>query len=120
MGDYSLISPDRCHEVIIRYVGEPPHGDSYHQARIDGRAFPGFFWGTYFGFSANSRFFAGSWMPDLYDRMTIVVDVREKRYAVAPENIAPFAFEKLLLKGVGISANAVPFEISDDQGWIAY
>jgi hypothetical protein len=120
MSDYALVSPDRRHEIILRYVDEPPHGDSYHRAWIDGRAFPGFFWGAYFGFTPDSRFFAGSWMSDLYDRQTTVVDLFEQRYLVLPDHIPQFVFDWPKLTNVCDSAGSAEFQFSDGEHWVPY
>lgn len=47
MGDYLLVTPDRNHQLELVYEGEPPHGDSYHNLKIDGRFFPGLAWGLH-------------------------------------------------------------------------
>lgn len=53
MGDFVLVSPDGTHRIDLAYIGEPPHGDSYHRATIDGVAFPGEVWGCLFAFSTS-------------------------------------------------------------------
>jgi len=120
MGDYALVSPDRRHEIILRYVDEPPQGESYHRAWIDERAFPGFFWGAYFGFTPDSRFFAGSWMGDLYNRQTTVVDLFEQRYHVLAEHIQQFVFDWPMLTDLHDGAGRVAFEFSGSEHWMPY
>lgn len=61
MGDYVLVSPDKRHEVFLRYMGEPPDGDSFHEARIDGVKRRFSLW-LQFCFTGNSQLFAASWM----------------------------------------------------------
>lgn len=80
MGDYLLVSPDGRHSIAITYVGEPPHGDSYHTVNIDGSALPGYAWGCMYAFSKCSRYCAFSWMKKLYERRTIVVDLQNRTY----------------------------------------
>ncbi len=90
MGNFRLISPNGVHVAEVIYEGEPPHGDSYHSLRIDGRAFPGHAWGCLFAFTADSRYFGCSWMERLYERKTVVVDLVTSRYFVLPKYIYDF------------------------------
>ena len=103
MGNYVLISPDGQHKVALRYSGEPPHGDSFHELEVDGVRLPGFAWGCTFAFTVDSRYFAASWMAKLYERKTIVVDVERRQFFVAPDYIHDFAFRERTLEGVGAS-----------------
>jgi hypothetical protein len=93
MGDFRLISPDLSHEVLLMYAGEPPHGDSYHRLTIEGKSFPGHAWGCLFAFTADSRYFAFSWMERLYDRKTVVTDLQLKQFFVLPKYIYEFTLE---------------------------
>lgn len=60
MGDFLLISANGRHKIELTYVGEPPHGDSYHSIKIDGDAFLGLPWGCHFSISRDSRYLAFS------------------------------------------------------------
>jgi hypothetical protein len=99
MGDCRLISPGGSHQVELLYVGEPPFGDSYHEALVDGVKLPGFMWGCMFAFTPDGRFFAGSWMERLYERRTIVIDGSSHCYFVLPVYIYEFSFRWPLIEG---------------------
>ena len=105
MGDYILHPPDRCHEITLRYLGEPQHGDSYHELRVDGAKLPGYVWGCNFAFTPDSKLLAASWMAERYERKTVLVDVRGRCFAVLPEYLENFAFDGGLLIGVGRTAS---------------
>ena len=119
MGDYTLTSPDGRHEVVLRYAGEPPHGDSFHEATIDGRKLPGLTWGSNFAFSADSGFLAASWMAERYERRTIVVDLRRRLFFVLPVYICDFAFHWPELKGAGADAG-LDFRFEGAEAWTPF
>lgn len=104
MGDYILRSPDRSHEIALRYLGEPPHGDSYHELQIDGVRMPGYVWGCNFAFTPDSKLLAASWMAERYERKTVLIDVEQRRFAVLPEYLENFGFNEGKLVGVDLSA----------------
>lgn len=89
---------------MLRYAGEPPHGDSYHHATVDGVPLPGFVWGARFAFSADSRHLACSWMAARFERRTIVIDLPARRYCVLPRALVDFAFRWPTLIGCGDAA----------------
>lgn len=39
IGDYQLISPNESIAADVKYIGESPHGDSYHSLSIRGKKF---------------------------------------------------------------------------------
>jgi hypothetical protein len=119
MANYVLVSPDRHHEIVLRYVGEPPHGDSFHEIDVDGAKLPGFAWGCNFAFTPKSRFFAASWMSERYQRQTIILDVEQRRYFVLPTYIADFTFRWPILNGVG-SAEGLRFEFDGSETWAPF
>lgn len=83
MRDFRIISPDGKHELIMRYAGEPPHGDSYHELTADDRKVPGWFWGDYVAFG-QSRYFIGSWMGQKFERKTAIVDLELREFCELP------------------------------------
>lgn len=87
MGEYVLLPPDGSYEIALKYEGEPPHGDSYHTAIVDGRQLPGYAWGCIFSMSACSSFVTFSWMERKFERLTTIVDVRRGLYFVLPMHI---------------------------------
>ncbi|CAB3736091.1 hypothetical protein LMG24238_06194 [Paraburkholderia sediminicola] len=121
MGDYVLLSPDQSYKVSLRYVGEPPQGDSYHLIDIAGRRFPGYAWGSMFTISACSRFVAFSWMPEMFERLTVVADVRRRRYCVLPQYIyephfvGETVFGRTTRDGVGEGSR-----LDDLQAWHSF
>lgn len=127
-GDADLQSPDGRHVVALRYAGEPPHGASFYAGRIDGVPVPGFFWAGALGFSVDSRFFIGGWMPARYARKTLVVDIAARRYLVLPLYLRSFTFHWPVLQGVGAdTANAyadiddtLTYTLRGDAPWTAY
>ncbi|MEN4902950.1 hypothetical protein [Luteimonas sp. TWI1437] len=128
LGDADLQSPDGRHVVMLRYAGEPPHGANFYEGQIDGVPVPGFFWAGALGFSADSRFFIGGWMPARYARKTIVVDMAARRCLVLPLYLRSFAFHWPLLQGVGADTDtaytgvddALTFTLRSDAAWTAY
>lgn len=119
MGNYVLVSPDKQQEIALRYVGEPPHGDSFHELTLGEARLPGYVWGCIFAFSADSRFCAASWMAKLFERRTIVIDVTGRRYFVLPVYIHDFAFHWPTLTGVRASTG-LRFEFDGTEVWTAF
>jgi hypothetical protein len=119
MGDYVLISPDRAHRMDLIYEGEPPHGDSYHRASIDGVSFPGLVWGCMFAFSTCSRYLVLSWMSKLIERKTAVVDLAERRYNVLPEYIYDFQVRWPSIQGAR-SSEGKHYTFNGSEQWVAY
>jgi hypothetical protein len=99
--NFQFISPDGKHNVSAQYFNEPPHGDSYHIAKVDGRRLPGYVWGGSFAWSSDSKYFCCSWMPEKSDnrgvrvlaRHTIVIEVNEHQYFLMPEYFANFQIQ---------------------------
>ncbi|RYG75159.1 MAG: hypothetical protein EON59_18505, partial [Alphaproteobacteria bacterium] len=104
MADYILATADGKHEIELLYMGEPPHGDSFHALLADGRQLPGYVWGCNFAVSLCSRYLAASWMADLYERRTIVIDLEEHAFVALPVHIPDFMFRWPILDGSDIAA----------------
>lgn len=119
MGNYLLVSPDGQHQIILRYAGEPPHGDSFHDVEVDGVRLPGLAWGCNFAFTADSRFIAASWMATRYERHTIVVDISGRRYFVLPIYIHDFSFRWPTLAGIG-SDDGLRFKFDGTEVWTPF
>jgi hypothetical protein len=119
MGDRRLISPGREHRVDLLYAREPPFGDSYHEALVDGVKLPGFMWGCMFAFTPDGRFFAGSWMERLYERRTIVIDGFDHCYFVLPVYIYDFSFRWPLIQGVN-DARDLSYAFHGRERWTAF
>ena len=98
MGNYNLKSPDGSQNIDLIYVGEPPHGDSYHHLIVNGKRAPGFAWGCLFAFSENSRYLVLSWMAKLVERKTMVIDCSQEKYFILPEYICSFSIDWPLIK----------------------
>lgn len=82
--DFEIFSPDRRTVVRLRYVGEPPHGDSYHELSVNEARLPGFAWSGLLSWSPCSRYFLVEWMAMKYERKVAMVDVQVRRYFVLP------------------------------------
>jgi len=119
MGNYKLISPNGRHSIDLVYEGEPPHGDSYHKAVIDGRPFPGLVWGCLFAFSSCSRYVAFSWMPETIQRYTMVVDLENRLHFVLPSYIYEFQIAWPSIIGKGLSAGAT-YTFDGREGWLVF
>lgn len=119
MANYLLVSPDGQHQVALRYVGEAPHGDSYHEIEVDGARLPGFVWGCDFAFTPDSRYVAASWMAALYDRRTIIIDTEKRRFLALPLYIRKFTFIWPVLQGVG-GAQCLSFRFEGSEVWSAF
>ena len=120
MGDFVLVSPDGAHRVELTYVGEPPHGDSYHRATIDGAAFPGEAWGCLFAFSACSRHLVFSWMAKRYERCTVAVDLQDRRYFVLPHHLCSFSVRWPTIVGEGEQLVGKDYTLNGSEGWLPY
>ena len=120
MGDYVLVSPDGVHRIALAYAGEPPHGDSYHRAVIDGRAFPRYVWGCLFAFSSCSRYLVLSWMPARFERRTAVVDLRDQCFLVLPEYIYQFCVRWPAVVGDGKLSAGKQYTFHGNELWHPY
>ena len=120
MGDYNLISPNHAHRIELQYMGEPPHGDSYHHGIIDGQPFPGYLWGCNFAFSSCSRYFVSSWMTKFFERFTVVVDLHAKSYFVLPEYLYDFKVCWPLIVGVGKLSDGKQYSFNGNEQWLQY
>ncbi len=120
MDDFMLCSPDGVHRIEIIYAGEPPHGDSYHRVVIDGITFPGYAWGCNFAFSPSSNFAAFSWMAELFERRTVVVDVVGRKYFLLPEYIYNFRFPWPRIVGIGSLSSHKEYSFTGAEQWVAY
>jgi hypothetical protein len=118
-------SPDGKHFVEAPYENEPPHGDSFHLAYIDGVRFPGFIWGCNFAWNPDSAYFVCSWMAAWIERRTVVIDVRSSRYFVLPEYFYDFlvnypTISEVRTEGVPESHAQRTFVFQGDEAWIGY
>lgn len=116
MADLVLVSPGDRHEVTLLYVGEPPHGDSYHCAEIDGVPLPGWVWGGNFAFTPDGTHLACSWMAARFERRTIVIDLAGRCYCVLPRVFADFEFRGPDLIGCG-SAAGLEHRFAGSERW---
>jgi len=93
MGDYKIILPESNHILELKYIGEPPHGDSYHSLDIDDVQLPGFFWGCQFIFIDHQKYMVCEWMEKLYDRNTVIVDISAKTIYVTKTSWSLYKIE---------------------------
>lgn len=119
MGNYRLVSANRIHQIQLTYIGEPPHGDSYHQIVIDEHSFPGHVWGCMFALSHDYRYLVFSWMPALAERKAVVVDIIDRRYFVLPEYFYDFSFNWPYVLERGVSTGRV-YEFTGKEQWCCY
>jgi hypothetical protein len=117
MGDFALVSPDGQHELMLIYDGEPPHGDSYHRASIDGKAYPGHVWGCMFAFSSCSRYLAFSAMPAKFERRTALVDLEEGSYFLLPQYIHQFELDWPRIIGNGPISAGISYVFNGIEVW---
>ncbi|MEO6819538.1 MAG: hypothetical protein ABI266_08670 [Ginsengibacter sp.] len=80
--------------IKIIYVSEPPFGDSYHKLYIDDIEFIGFVWGCDFLFPFHQQYIICSWMKELYDRKTIIINLKDLNYDVLPIHYETFRSHK--------------------------
>ncbi|CAB1259118.1 Uncharacterised protein [Vibrio cholerae] len=120
MEDYQLLSPSSTISAILTYIGEPPHGDSYHSLSINGKKFPGYAWGCLFAFSSDSRFLVCSWMEKLIERKTVVIDCIEEKYFILPTYIYMFSVEWPHVSGVGSQWDSLGYTFTGDENWLNY
>ncbi|WP_129587790.1 hypothetical protein [Herbaspirillum robiniae] len=120
MGDFVLSTPDGRHEFEFLYVGEPPHGDSYHSIRIDGAPFPGLAWGSPIYISSDSRYVAFSWMAKPIERETIVIDLTDRRYLLLPRYCLNVKILWPNIVDVSIPPYPVVYRIDEQEKWISF
>lgn len=120
MGDYELVSPDGNHTAHIAYEGEPPFGDSYHKAVIDGHAFPGHVWGGMFTFSACSRYLVLGAMFKKWERLTLVIDLQTRRYLALPVHIHEAEVDWPAIVGVGKTSEGKRYTFQGKERWLNY
>ena len=120
MGDYRLVSPNGKHTLSVRYAGEPPHGDSFHELLVDGRKFPGWVWGDYFAFSETSRYFVASWMAQKYERRTIVIDLDRREYCQLPSYLTGKLSVRWPLLSAEQQGAATHHLVAGQETWIAF
>jgi hypothetical protein len=127
MADCQLLSPDGAHRIDLPYLGEPPHGDSYHRMEIDGASFPGHAWGGLFAMTADSQYLAFSWKPSRsvarpsdFERKTVVVDLTMRRYFVLPTYIYKFRFVWPLLEGSTPGVGDIAYRFTGSEQWRDY
>ena len=105
MGNYeiNLTLIDKIVKII--YVSEPPFGDSYHKLYIDDVEFEGFVWGCDFLFPFRQEYLICSWMKGLYERKTLIINLKDSNYYAFPLYYETFKrqenhinFESKLLK----------------------
>ncbi len=97
MDDYLIKLKKSNHLIELNYLGEPPHGDSYHQMKIDGVIIQGYFWGCMFLFPVEQNYIVCSWMSKIYERKTIIIDIKQKRYHIFEDYWYDFNYENGLL-----------------------
>lgn len=85
MGDFKITLEKSSHIIELTYKGEPPHGDSYHIMKINDFQIPGLTWGGMYMFPYNQEYVICSWMSKLYERKTIVIDIRNRRYYITKD-----------------------------------
>jgi hypothetical protein len=102
--------------VDLPYCGEPPHGDSFHTVTVDGVSVPGYAWGCGFACSSDSRFLCLSWMEQLYDRKTLVIDLVERRYFALPFYLSDFMIRWPVIEGLGI-AEGLNYSFCGSENW---
>lgn len=119
MADLVLVSPGGGHEVTLVYEGEPPHGDSYHRAEIDGAPLPGWVWAGNVAFAPDGTHLACGWMAERVERRTIVIDMAGRRYCVLPRYLGDFAFRWPALIGCG-SATGLEYRFEGGERWIVF
>lgn len=91
--------------VKIVYVSEPPHGDSYHHLFINDKKFPGYVWGCYFLFPYHQKYMICSWMKELYDRKTIIIEIETLKYKVLEKYYHQFKMKNQQIELIGIKEN---------------
>lgn len=119
MNDYWIKTPDLKNVLEIKYVSEPPHGDSYHSAKINGRPLPGYVWGCLFSSSVDSRYIACSWMAQRIERKTLVIDCKEMRYFVLPAYIYTPTIKWPLIGSSEKEPAEPTYEFTGNEKWLS-
>lgn len=85
MDDYKITLEKSNYIIELTYKGEPPHGDSYHTMKINDIQIPGFTWGGMYMFPYNQEYVICSWMSKFYERKTIIIDIKNRRYYITKD-----------------------------------
>ena len=113
MRDCQIELEDSGHIIELKYISEPPHGDSYHELRINNKLFQGYVWGCMFLFPYNQEFMVCQWMEKLYQRRTIIVNLCNLDYHVFNNSYSVYEFDEVLL--FGNYRNEEKFEVNIDE-----
>lgn len=97
MDDYLINLKKSNHSIELTYAGEPPHGDSYHQMKIDGLSVMGFFWGCNFLFPSEQNYAVCPWMSKLFERKTIIIDLTNMKYHIFKDYWDNYKYENGIL-----------------------
>ncbi len=78
-------------KILLPYIGEPPHGDSYHRLIIQGKTIRGYIWSCHFLWSECGNYFTCDWLEGMdghYEASTYVLNqVLRATIVVAPEKL---------------------------------
>jgi hypothetical protein len=114
-----LFSPNSLNKITLKYIGEPPHGDSYHTILINEHKFPGYAWGCMFSFSQDSRYFSLSWMEKLFDRKTIIIDCENMSYTVLEEYFWGITFSWPSVLSYSEKQGGLKYVFTGNEEWIS-
>lgn len=104
MDDFSIKLHVSNKILFLKYVSEPPFGDSYHKLSIDGDDYEGYVWGCNFIFPFAQNFLVCSYMSVLYERKTIIINLLTKKNYILPQYYHSFA----------VKNNTIEFVSTDD------
>ena len=109
MNDFLAKTNNGKHEIFLKYIGEPPHGDSYHEMTIDGNKIAGFVWGCMFVCDENNENLFFQWMEQYIERKLVIYNFKNKKIYVLPTFINKFYIQDDFICGYNDNNEEIKF-----------
>ena len=117
--DYKIELSQSKTVLELKYIGEPPHGDSYHKLLINSKQVDGYFWGCNFIFPEKQRYVLCSWMKILFERKTILIDINNMRYSILAQYWYDYKIDNnVIIMGNDKFAETKALFINEIKDWI--
>ena len=121
MENYKLTLDQNEAEVFLKYIGEAPHGDSYFSMYINNECIKGYVWGCMYLFPFNQAYIICSWMEKIYERKTIIIDHKSKKFSILDTYWYDYKEDedKIILSNNNFNEIRI-LDISQISNWIKY
>ena len=116
MGYYNLISAktnDNKHEIFLKYIGETPHGDSYHEIIVDGNKLDGLAWGCMFLCDEKNENLFFQWMEKFIERKVVMYNFQNKKLYIFPIFINNFYLDNEYIYGYNDNKEEIKYNYKE-------